>query len=58
VDVNLRVIEWVPNKSGRGWFFMNSLAKTLGLPEYSGDLMHGLGADRIFLDGLLSVWHP
>jgi protease IV len=58
VDVKLRVIEWVPNKSGRGLFFLNSLAKTLGLPEYSGDLLRELGADRIFLDGLLSVWHP
>jgi protease IV len=58
VDMKLRVIEWKPEKSRTGLFFINSLAQSLGLPEYSGDLLRELGADRIFLDGLLSVWHP
>ena len=26
--------------------------------EYDGDLIRKLGGDRIFLDGLLSLWHP
>ena len=30
----------------------------LGLPEHGGDCSDELGADRLFLDGLLSVWHP
>jgi protease IV len=58
VDEKLRVVEWKPERSRSGLLFINSLAKSLGLPEYSGDLIHQLGADRIFLDGLLSVWHP
>ncbi len=58
VDEKLEVVEWVPKDTGRGLFFFRSLAKTLGLPEYGGDLLHEFGADRIFLDGLLSVWHP
>ena len=58
VDAKLRVIEWVPKNSRSGFFFARSLAKTLGLPEYGADVLHELGADRIFLDGLLSVWHP
>jgi protease-4 len=58
VDAKLEVIEWMPKKSGAGWLFASSLAKTLGLPESGADLIRQLGADRIFLDGLLSVWHP
>jgi protease IV len=58
VDDKLKVIEWMPKKSGKGFFFAEALAKTLGLPEYGTDLLRELGADRIFLDGMLSVWHP
>lgn len=58
VDEKLRVVEWEPKDTGSGLFFFKSLARMLGLPEYGGDLLHELGADRIFLDGLLSVWHP
>jgi protease IV len=58
VDEKLRVVEWEPKDTGSGLFFFKSLARMLGLPEYGGDLLHGIGADRIFLDGLLSVWHP
>jgi hypothetical protein len=32
----------------------NTIASALGLPEYSGDVIHELGADRLFLDGLVS----
>ena len=58
VDAKLEVIEWMPKKSGAGWLFASSLARTLGLPESGADFIRQLGADRIFLDGLLSVWHP
>ena len=33
-------------------------SKDDGLPENSGDVLNELGADRLFLDGLVSVWHP
>ena len=33
-------------------------ANWLGLPGYDADLIKELGGDRIFLDGLLSLWHP
>jgi protease-4 len=57
VDSSLKVIEW---KSGgsRSFFFSKALARLVGLPEGSADIFDRLGADRIFLDGLLSVWHP
>ena len=58
VDSKLKVIEWMPKDSGYGFFFADALAKSLGMPEYGSDLLKELGADRIFLDGLLSVWHP
>lgn len=58
VDKKLKVIEWLPKKSDYGFLFANALAKSLGVPDYGGDLLKELGADRIFLDGLLSVWHP
>ena len=62
VDPNLKVVEWKPKSSGSSWLFSDSYAKAvarwLGLPEYDADLIHKLGGDRIFLDGLLSLWHP
>ena len=62
VDANLKVVEWKPKDSGSSWLFSNSsaraLARWLGLPEYDADLIRDLGGDRIFLDGLLSLWHP
>jgi len=57
VDPNLSVIEW-KSPSGRSLFFSKALARYVGLPEGSADLFERIGADRIFLDGLLSVWHP
>ncbi|MDW6025654.1 signal peptide peptidase SppA [Mesorhizobium sp. BAC0120] len=62
VDPDLRVIEWKPQRSGSSWLLSNSLAKAvarwLGLPEYDAGLIRELGGERIFLDGLLSLWHP
>ncbi|BCH20503.1 signal peptide peptidase SppA [Mesorhizobium sp. L-8-3] len=63
VDAKLKVIEWKPkSKSASSFLFADAaarqLARLLGLPDYSADIVRELGGDRIFLDGLLSVWHP
>ncbi|TPN79360.1 signal peptide peptidase SppA [Mesorhizobium sp. CU2] len=62
VDGKLKVIEW-KDTDGRGGFLLSQsmakmAAKALGLPDAGGDVIHELGADRLFLDGLVSVWHP
>ncbi|MBZ9853847.1 signal peptide peptidase SppA [Mesorhizobium sp. CA13] len=62
VDSKLNVVEW-KNTERRGGFLLSkamvrTIAGALGLPDYSGDIIHELGADRLFLDGLVSVWHP
>jgi protease-4 len=57
VAPGLKVIEW-KSSSGRSFFFSKALARLIGLPEGSADILERIGAERIFLDGLLSVWHP
>ncbi len=57
VDARLKVVEWEPRRSS-GAFLFSSIARTLGLPEQAGALFQEVGADRLFLDGLVSVWHP
>ena len=34
------------------------VAAFLGFPGLDADLLKKIGADRIFLDGMLSLWHP
>lgn len=62
VDGKLKVREWKPDDDDGGLLFFrsaaNAAAKLLGLPAGGADLLAELGADRLFLDGLLSVWHP
>ena len=62
VDAKLKVVEWKNEEKRGGFLFSKSMLRTitsaLGLPDYSGDVIHELGADRLFLDGLVSVWHP
>jgi protease-4 len=61
VDAKLKVVEWKDTGSGAGWLFSRALrtaSRMLGLPENSGDMLDQIGADRLFLDGLVSVWHP
>ncbi|RWN48922.1 MULTISPECIES: signal peptide peptidase SppA [Mesorhizobium] len=62
VDAKLKVVEWKDTERRGGFLFSKAMAQTigsaLGLPAYSGDVIHELGADRLFLDGLVSVWHP
>ncbi|WP_027060207.1 signal peptide peptidase SppA [Mesorhizobium loti] len=62
VDAKLNVVEWKDTDRRGSFLWSKSMVKTigsaLGLPDYSGDVIHELGADRLFLDGLVSVWHP
>ncbi|MFC3205682.1 signal peptide peptidase SppA [Aquamicrobium soli] len=61
VDAKLNVVEWKSTERS-GFLFSKAMTRTLsrvlGLPDASGDLLRELGADRLFLDGLVSVWHP
>jgi len=61
VAPKLTIVEWKP-KAGSASFFLGSMAQRiagmLGIgPVYSG-LLTDIGADRMFLDGLVSVWQP
>ncbi|MER9232467.1 signal peptide peptidase SppA [Mesorhizobium sp. M0622] len=62
VDAKLKVVEWKDTEKRSGFLFSKTMAQTiggaLGLPGYGGDVLHEIGADRLFLDGLVSVWHP
>lgn len=62
VDDKLKVIEWKPKSSSASLFLGSSLGgivgKTLGLPDYGDELIRKIGAERLFLDGLVSLWHP
>jgi protease-4 len=62
VDAKLEVIEWKPRDTGGSFLLSNALvrgvARLLGYPEASGDIIKELGMERLFLDGLLSVWQP
>ncbi len=61
VSKDLKVVEWKPQGGADSWLTgsaaASAVARALGLP-LGGDLMGELGADRIFLDGLVSVWQP
>jgi protease IV len=62
VDAELKVVEWEPRDSGGGLLFYGALAKwlgqALGLSDLAPSLLREFGGERLFLDGLLSVWHP
>lgn len=62
VNEKLPVVEWKPvEKSSLSLFFSDSaakmLARYLGIPEESAGMLNQLTGDRMFLDGLISVWH-
>lgn len=61
VAENLKVVEWKARR-GAGYFLGGSLsqalAQALGVPHIGSDFMREIGADRLFLDGLVSLWHP
>ena len=60
IDANLEIIEWKPRTSTTDFLLSSSLAKMvaawLGVTSVDADLLEKIGADRIFLDGMLSVW--
>ncbi len=61
VDAELKVIEW-KQKDDSSLFplpqAVATVARLLGIPEDSATILNELGAERLFLDGLVSVWHP
>lgn len=62
VNTDLEVVEWKPKDSDNGFLFsraaIDRVAAALGYPTGGADLIRELGAERLFLDGLLSVWQP
>lgn len=62
VTGSLEVVEWKPKREDSGWLFSRSVANAvgemIGLPGAGADMLRETGADRLFLDGLVSVWHP
>lgn len=60
VDPELGVIEWKePSRGLLGDYALAGMVgKLFGLDVMQSDLARKLGADRLFLDGLLSLWQP
>jgi len=62
VDAKLKVVEWKDTERRGGFLFSKAMARSvgsaLGLSDSGSDVLHEIGADRLFLDGLVSVWHP
>lgn len=61
VAENLEVVEWEPKRENSGWFGLGAngrIAALLGLGDGKSGILSELGADRMFLDGLVSVWQP
>jgi len=59
VDAKLSVVEWKP--AGSGSMFLpralaQALGRTLGVGDFSAELLREMGAERLFLDGMLSLW--
>jgi protease IV len=58
----LKVVEWKNTERTGSFLFSSALMRqigmALGLPQESGEVLREIGADRLFLDGLVSVWHP
>lgn len=62
VDASLEIVEWKPRRSTTDYLLSSSIGRRigamLGLPAIDDALLEKIGADRVFLDGLLSLWHP
>jgi protease-4 len=61
VDDSLEIVEWKARSSG--WLPTSeaaaaALARLVGLPDGGAAMLRELGGERMFLDGLLSVWQP
>lgn len=60
VDQGLEIVEWKPRQSTAGYFLGSAgraVASLLGIEAADKGLLERIGADRIFLDGMLSLWH-
>ncbi len=60
VATTLDVVEWKAKSEG-GLFGLPAafgIARLFGVEGSERDLIRALGGERIFLDGLVSVWHP
>ena len=60
VDASLEIVEWKPRRSSGSYFIpgASGIASALGIRAIDADLLREIGADRLLLDGLLSLWHP
>ena len=62
VAADLDVVEWKKRSSSASLLLSSQIAERLGsllpFPLLHRDLLRETGVDRLFLDGLLSVWHP
>ncbi|WP_048645529.1 signal peptide peptidase SppA [Nitratireductor soli] len=58
VGENLEVVEWKKRQIGGSFFLPEMASRFLGTPTSAVEILRELGADRMFLDGLLSVWQP
>ena len=61
VDAELEVIEWDPDDDASLLFseaLARAAARYLGLAGGGAARIWNSGAERLFLDGLVSVWHP
>lgn len=60
IDKDLNIVEWKPRQSSASYFLGSAgqnVARLLGFDAGDRSLLESIGADRIFLDGLLSLWH-
>lgn len=55
---DLDIVEWKKRETAGSLLLPQIASRFLGVPEGGADILRELGADRIFLDGLLSVWQP
>lgn len=60
VDKTLDIVEWKPRNERGSFFFADAADLALTAIGLSGlaDKLLGAGGDRIFVDGLMSVWQP
>ncbi|MGB6119790.1 MAG: signal peptide peptidase SppA [Mesorhizobium sp.] len=60
VDKDLEVVEWKPKQSSAAFLLGSAgqaAARLLGYDMSGRGFLESIGADRIFLDGMLSLWH-
>lgn len=60
VKDGLEVVEWKPAPAGLGGYFMGASAgdPASGIEAQVKSFLQSLGAKRLFLDGLVSLWQP